>query len=130
MKPKPNTTCSYCGYTWYTKSKLKKVTCPSCGNKNKNPTMTIKELTKNTKQHLKYPSLYFRVSKGYLPKALRFSQNNIQKERGYTRTLKDCLESLERIAKNCNNIVMMYEDFVKHSFYFIMHRKSYSTKRL
>lgn len=86
--------------------------------------MTIKELTENTKQYLKYPSLYFRVSKGYLPKALRFSQNNIQKERGYTRTLEDCLESLEKIAKNCNNIVMMYEDFVKHSFYFIMHRKN------
>lgn len=27
--------CSHCGYDWQTKSKLKLVTCPSCGYKAK-----------------------------------------------------------------------------------------------
>lgn len=27
--------CRHCGYTWFTKSKMKYVTCPNCGKKTK-----------------------------------------------------------------------------------------------
>ena len=29
--------CKYCKYVWNTRSKMKKVACPCCGNKNPNP---------------------------------------------------------------------------------------------
>ena len=29
--------CKRCGYSWNTKSSLYKISCPNCGDKNKNP---------------------------------------------------------------------------------------------
>lgn len=85
--------------------------------------MSVTEFLRETKQYTPYEHLHFKVSKGYLPKALKFNRKNIPEERGYMRTLKDCFDSLERICKNCGNIAVIYEDFVKHSFYFVMYRK-------
>jgi len=36
---KTNIKCQKCGYEWYTKSKLRRVTCPSCGQKTPNTTI-------------------------------------------------------------------------------------------
>ena len=36
---KTNIKCQKCGYEWYTKSKLRRVTCPSCGCKTPNTTI-------------------------------------------------------------------------------------------
>lgn len=34
-----NVTCSHCGYSWFTESKLLTLTCPSCCGKTKNTTV-------------------------------------------------------------------------------------------
>ncbi|MBC7130902.1 hypothetical protein H5T51_06770 [Candidatus Bathyarchaeota archaeon] len=39
MREEPNIKCSKCGYEWHTRSRLKKVTCPSCNNKVPNVTL-------------------------------------------------------------------------------------------
>jgi flagellin FlaB len=38
-KENPNIECRKCGYQWHTRSKLRKVTCPSCNQKTKNTTL-------------------------------------------------------------------------------------------
>jgi DNA-directed RNA polymerase subunit RPC12/RpoP len=35
----PNAMCQECGYQWMTRSKLRKITCPSCSSKVENPTV-------------------------------------------------------------------------------------------
>ena len=46
---KTNIKCQKCGYEWYTKSKLRRVTCPSCGCKTPNTTIkrSIKRIITN-----------------------------------------------------------------------------------
>lgn len=41
---KTNIRCHKCGYEWYTKSKLSRVTCPNieCGSRVKNPNSTYR----------------------------------------------------------------------------------------
>ena len=39
MEKKTNIQCEKCGYRWYTRSKLGKVTCPSCNQKTTNTTL-------------------------------------------------------------------------------------------
>jgi len=46
---KTNIKCQKCGYEWYTKSKLRRVTCPSCGQKTPNTAIkrSIKRIITN-----------------------------------------------------------------------------------
>lgn len=43
-KPQPNITCTACGYSWNTKSKLILVSCPSCKHNIKNTTLKATEM--------------------------------------------------------------------------------------
>ena len=36
-KPKTNITCTKCGYSWLTSSKMRTTKCPSCGHSTFNP---------------------------------------------------------------------------------------------
>ena len=53
MEKKTNIQCEKCGYQWYTRSKLKKVTCPSCNQKTANKTLgktrVLKEMLVQTR---------------------------------------------------------------------------------
>lgn len=71
-----------------------------------------------TKKYLKYPHLEFSVRKGYLPQALAFNRKAIP-ENEKTARLEWSLDTLERIAVNNGYKCVVYEDFVKHSFYFV-----------
>ncbi|MEM4700993.1 MAG: archaellin/type IV pilin N-terminal domain-containing protein [Candidatus Bathyarchaeia archaeon] len=42
MRKKPNIKCQKCGHEWFTRSKLKMVTCPSCNQKTPNITLNIR----------------------------------------------------------------------------------------
>lgn len=42
MRKKPNIKCQKCGHEWYTRSRLKMVTCPSCNQKTPNITLNVR----------------------------------------------------------------------------------------
>ena len=46
MEKKTNIKCEKCGYQWYTRSRLEKVTCPSCNQKTTNTTLGKTRLLK------------------------------------------------------------------------------------
>ena len=80
--------------------------------------LTIKEMTEDTTQEPNYPSLYFRTRETYVKDALDFA------EKHGLPSLVASLESLQRVCNNCGDIAMIYEDFVKHSFYFVLYDKN------
>jgi len=88
----------------------------------------ITEIVEDSEQLEEYPKLFFKLKVGYLQAALKFSDSNIPEEEGYIRTLRNCLESLNRIANNSGDAAVLYEDFVKHSFYFVLYDEKTGAK--
>jgi hypothetical protein len=85
--------------------------------------INLTEATKNAKVYKNFPSLKFVVNTGYLPKALMFNRKVIPKNETTSR-LEYSLDTLQRIAENNNYICLVYQDFVKHSFYFCFYNQN------
>lgn len=66
----PNIECYHCGYSWFTRSKLKYVSCPSCGQKNPTTKEGIRKMERKIdkrvgeyirkieKENKKYPTVF------------------------------------------------------------------------
>ena len=77
-----------------------------------------KDFLSQCEQLKEYPELYFKVNDGYLQESLEFSDKHITKN-----GLKEQFAVLQRIATNNNYVIILYQDFVKHSFYFVCYNK-------
>ena len=82
----------------------------------------INQILKEYYQLEQYPNLYFR-EQSHLANTLQFAlQNKTQIEENHS--VENCLSSLNNMAKNNDEIALLYPDFVKHSFYWQLYKKT------